>query len=395
MIRLTGRAYECCLEVLQLLKDAGHEAYIVGGAVRDAILGLPVSDFDLASSAKPEEIMASFHTVIPTGIDHGTVTVIHHGFSYEITTFRTDVSYDDFRHPNAVSFLGSIEEDLARRDFTMNSLALSIDGTLIDLYSGQEDLKNRLIRTVGNPDERFQEDALRMIRALRFQSTLNFTLDQQTEQALKKQADLLQYVAIERIQMEFSKLLAGKAVHQALHALVQANVHLVLPELQEIEQSFDEIPFLVNLTTEIERWAWLSSTTEKPSQFLKKWRLSNRIIKEVEHLLVNVKNAQDKGWNKETVYYALPEVKSCERLRSVFEKRRPFLESVEQITSDLAITSSKMLAVTGEDLIHWRERSPGPWVGEALKQIELAVINDDIKNEKSSIRRWLKQWQTQ
>lgn len=381
--------------MLQILTDAGYETYIVGGAVRDALLGLPVSDFDLASSAKPKEIMALFNTVIPTGIDHGTVTVIHNGFSYEITTFRAEGSYSDFRHPNAVSFLGSIEEDLARRDFTINSLAFSMDGKLIDLYGGQGDLNKHLIRTVGNPNERFQEDALRMIRALRFQSTLNFKLHHSTEEALQHQAELLQYVAIERVQTEFSKLLAGKAVDQALYTLVQANIHQVLPGLQQIEQSFEEIPFLTNLTSEIERWAWLASTTENPNQFLKKWRLSNRIIKKVEHLLVNVKHAQASGWNKVTVYSALPEVESCERLRSVFEKRRPLLESVERITSELTISSSEMLVVTGKDLINWRNVSPGPWVGEALKQIELAVIKDEIKNEKSSIRRWLKQWQTQ
>ncbi|WP_226657486.1 CCA tRNA nucleotidyltransferase [Pseudalkalibacillus hwajinpoensis] len=395
MIQLTGKAYQSCVEVLQILTNAGFEAYIVGGAVRDAMLGLPVSDFDLASSAKPQEVMDLFQKVIPTGIDHGTVTVMHRAFSYEVTTFRTDASYTDFRHPNAVSYLGSIEEDLARRDFTMNSMALSLDGTLIDLYGGQEDIKNGLIRTVGNPLERFQEDALRMIRAVRFQSTLDFSLDKQTEEALKKQADLLKYVAVERIQAEFSKLLAGKGVQQALITLIEANVHHILPGIQQIEKSFDEVPFLVNLSTEVELWAWLASTTEDPKRFLKRWRLSNRFIKEVDHLLENARSAQAKGWNKVTVYTALPEVKPCERLLSVFEKRLPVIKNVERITSELPITSSTMLAVTGEDLIQWREISAGPWVGEALRELELAVINEEIKNEKSSIRRWLKQWQTQ
>lgn len=395
MINLTGKTYESCVEVLQKLTNAGHEAYIVGGAVRDAMLGFPVSDFDIASSAKPEEIMSLFDKVIPTGIDHGTVTVMHHSFSYEITTYRTDSSYADFRHPDAVSYLSSIEEDLARRDFTMNSMALSLDGTLIDLYGGQEDIKNGLIRTVGNPLERFQEDALRMIRAVRFQSTLSFALDKHTHCALKKQADLLQYVAVERIQTEFSKLLAGKGVQQALVTLIQANVHHILPGIQQIEKSLDEVPFLVNLTTEAERWAWLASTTEEPKRFLKKWRLSNRFVKEVDYLVENARSAQTRGWNKATVYTALPEAEACERLLSVFEKRLPKIKKVEQIMSELPITSATMLTVTGEDLVQWRGISPGPWVGEALREIELAVINEEIKNEKSSIRRWLKQWQTQ
>ncbi|MBF0708976.1 CCA tRNA nucleotidyltransferase [Alkalihalobacillus hwajinpoensis] len=395
MIDLKGKAYNTCMEVLHILTEDGFEAYIVGGAVRDALLGIPVADFDIASSAKPEEVMRLFDKVVPTGIDHGTVTVVYKEFSFEVTTFRSEKGYRDFRHPSAVSFLGTIEDDLGRRDFTINSMALSIKGDVIDLYDGLDDLKRRLLRTVGDPAERFQEDALRMVRALRFQSVLDFSLDKETEEALILNAPLLKRVAIERIQIEISKLLYGKAVHSAINQLVQAHLHQILPGLQNLEKWLEETRYLHYLATEEERWAFLARTTDDPVRFLKEWRLPNRIVKKVEFLLRNVDLVKSEGWSRWRIYEAIPEVRSCERLLSVFEKRPPNLLKVDRITSELVITSAEMLGVTGEELIKWKGTKPGPWVGEALKQIEHAVITEEIKNEKSSIKRWLEQWQTQ
>ncbi|MGG1685522.1 CCA tRNA nucleotidyltransferase [Pseudalkalibacillus sp. NRS-1564] len=395
MIDLKGEAYNTCMEVLHILTEDGFEAYIVGGAVRDALLGIPVADFDIASSAKPEEVMRLFNKVVPTGIDHGTVTVIYKELSFEVTTFRSEKGYRDFRHPSAVSFLGTIEDDLGRRDFTINSMALSIKGDVIDLYDGLDDLKRRLLRTVGDPAERFQEDALRMVRALRFQSVLDFSLDKETEEALILNAPLLKRVAIERIQIEISKLLYGKAVHSAINQLVQARLHQILPGLQNLEKWLEETRYLHYLASEEERWAFLARTTDDPVRFLKEWRLPNRIVKKVEFLLRNVDLVKREGWSRWRIYEAIPEVRSCERLLSVFEKRTPNLLEVDRIASELVITSAEMLVVTGEELIKWKGTKPGPWVGEALKQIEHAVITEEIKNEKFSIKRWLEQWQTQ
>ncbi|WP_283154067.1 CCA tRNA nucleotidyltransferase [Guptibacillus hwajinpoensis] len=395
MIDLKGKAYNTCMEVLHILTENGFEAYIVGGAVRDALLGIPVADFDIASSAKPEEVMRLFDKVVPTGIDHGTVTVVYKEFSFEVTTFRSEKGYRDFRHPSAVSFLGTIEDDLGRRDFTINSMALSIKGDVIDLYDGLDDLKRRLLRTVGAPAERFQEDALRIVRALRFQSVLDFSLDKETEEALILNAPLLKRVAIERIQIEISKLLYGKAVHSAINQLVQARLHQILPGLQNLEKWLEETRYLHYLATEEERWAFLARTTDDPVRFLKEWRLPNRIVKKVEFLLRNVDLVKREGWSRWRIYEAIPEVRSSERLISVFEKRAPNLLKVDRIASELVITSAEMLVVTGEELIKWKGTKPGPWVGEALKQIEHAVITEEIKNEKSSIKRWLEQWQTQ
>ena len=395
MIRLKGEAYEGCLNVLQVLTKAGYEAYIVGGAVRDALLGLPVSDFDIATSAKPEEVVKLFEKVIPTGIEHGTVTVIFQGESFEITTFRSEFNYADFRHPSTVSYLASVEDDLSRRDFTINSMALSKEGMLIDLYGGQEDLKVRLIRTVGESTERFQEDALRMLRALRFLSVLDFSLEKKTEEALTEQAHLLKHVAVERLQTEINKLMAGQAVNLALKQLIQSGVHHYLPGLNTLKSPIEEGARLSILETEVERWAWLATTAKDSKAFLKEWRLSNGVVKQAERLIAIMNDVKNKGWNNLTVYDAYPDVRPCERLLAVIELREPDYKKIDRITSELVITSKEMLVVSGSDLISWEHSQPGPWVGEALRQIEIAVVTEKIKNKKSSIRRWLKQWRTQ
>ncbi|MGA9288623.1 MAG: CCA tRNA nucleotidyltransferase [Anaerobacillus sp.] len=395
MIRLKGKAYECCMDVLQVLTTAGYEAYIVGGAVRDALLGLPVSDFDIATSAKPEEVLELFEKVIPTGIKHGTVTVNLQGESFEITTFRSELNYADFRHPSAVSYLASVEGDLSRRDFTINSMALSVKGDLIDLHGGQEDLKLRVIRTVGESTERFQEDALRMLRALRFLSVLDFSLEKKTKESLAKQAHLLRHVAVERLQIEFNKLMAGQAVNSALNQLIQSGVQHYLPGLDLLQSPIEENTRLTMFESDIERWAWLATNTTDPISFLKEWRLSNRVVKQVERLISITNEVKSNGWNNLTVYDAYPGARPCERLLAVSEQRNPDYSEIDRITSELVITTKEMLVVTGADLISWEHSQPGPWVGEALRQIEIAVVTEKIKNEKSSIRRWLKQWRTQ
>ncbi|TKD69821.1 CCA tRNA nucleotidyltransferase [Pseudalkalibacillus hwajinpoensis] len=395
MIALKGEAFESCLEVLNVLTKAGYDAYIVGGAVRNTLLGLPVADFDLATSAKPEEIVQLFDKVVPTGLEHGTVTVIYFDEHFEVTTFRADQKYMNFRHPSGVSYLGSIEGDLARRDFTINSMALSKEGELIDLYGGEKDLELKLIRTVGNPVHRFREDALRMLRAIRFLSILGFSLEKKTEEALTENAILLKHVAVERLQSEVSKLLAGKAVNSAFTQLILSRVHHYLPGLSEMTSTFNEEVDLSILETEIERWAWLSSHADNPVTFLKEWRLPNSIIKQAVRLLTISGEVQHEGWSNRTVYDAFPYAQSCERLLAVNDQREPNFTKIDQITSELVITSREKLAVTGNDLISWDQSKPGPWVGEAIREIELAVITGKIKNEKSSIRRWLKQWRTQ
>ncbi len=202
---------EHATQVLARLREGGYSAYLVGGCLRDLLRGVEPHDWDIATSARPEQVMALFGAcALPTGIKHGTVTVRLEGESIEVTTFRCDGPYLDGRHPSSVSFTTSIEEDLARRDFTINAMAMDDRGEIIDPFGGPKDLKAGLIRCVGDPEKRFSEDALRILRALRFSACLGFSIDPATEAAIDRQAGLLQKIAAERIREEMDRLLCGE-----------------------------------------------------------------------------------------------------------------------------------------------------------------------------------------
>lgn len=192
---------------LHTLTKAGFAAYPVGGCVRDLLLGRVPGDVDICTSARPEEVMALFPRAVPTGIQHGTVTVPAEDGNLEITTFRREGGYADARHPDTVAFDVGLTEDLSRRDFTVNAMALTADGAVIDLFGGREDLKNKLIRCVGDPDRRFSEDALRMLRAVRFSAQLDFEIEERTRAALRRSAPLTARVSGERIKAEMEKTL--------------------------------------------------------------------------------------------------------------------------------------------------------------------------------------------
>ena len=198
--------------ILQTLNGAGHEAYLVGGCVRDLLRGVEPHDWDICTSALPEETERCFadRRVIETGLKHGTVTVLEEGEPYEITTYRTEGPYSDSRRPDFVRFVPGLEEDLARRDFTMNAIAMDLQGNLRDPYGGVDDIKAGLIRCVGEPGHRFQEDGLRVMRALRFAAVFGYEIEEQTAETVHENRAMLDRVAEERINVELRKLLVGK-----------------------------------------------------------------------------------------------------------------------------------------------------------------------------------------
>ena len=220
-------------EFASVFRENGFSLYIVGGAVRDWLLGIPNSDYDFCTDATPEQVMAIFRKVIPTGIKHGTVTVLFRGESYEVTTFRTEGAYSDRRHPDSVTFVRSLEEDLSRRDFTVNAFAADCtDGTITDLFGGIDDLHTGIIRAIGNPEERFTEDALRMMRLARFCSKLGSKADEATLQAARQLAGNIANVSQERIFDELSKILMTKVPTVGLRILEDTGIlGMILPEL--------------------------------------------------------------------------------------------------------------------------------------------------------------------
>ena len=228
---------------INLLQSAGFEAYAVGGCVRDSLLGKTPNDWDITTSAKPEDmksVFADFHC-IDTGIKHGTVTVVIDGEPLEITTFRLDGEYEDNRHPKSVTFTSNLGADLGRRDFTVNAMAYSKRTGTVDLFGGQNDLKNGIIRCVGDPDRRFNEDALRILRALRFASALDFEIEEKTAQSLLKNRALLGNISEERIAKELLKLICGKGAKRILTDFAPV-LFEILPELQPMYKNSHDNP---------------------------------------------------------------------------------------------------------------------------------------------------------
>ncbi len=222
--------------IINKLETKGYEAFLVGGAVRDIIMGKTPDDTDITTNATPDEIKEVFsgYTTIETGIKHGTVTVLFDGTPFEITTYRTEEGYSDGRHPDNVSFTKNIKDDLSRRDFTMNSIAFNPGTGFVDPFDGESDIKNKIIRCVGKPAERFTEDSLRILRALRFSSVLGFQIEDETEKAMFDCCELLSNVSAERVFIELTKLLCGKNVKQVLMKYSDI-VSVIIPEIKTMK----------------------------------------------------------------------------------------------------------------------------------------------------------------
>ncbi len=229
-------------DILKCIKKAGFEAYIVGGCVRDSLLNRVPTDWDITTNAKPEDVKKLFARTIDTGLIHGTVTVMIGKMGYEITTYRIDGDYDDGRHPNEVTFTSDLRKDLERRDFTINAMAYEPEHGLVDLFDGVKDLQERLIRAVGDPNLRFLEDALRMMRAIRFAAGLGFSIDYETKEAIRAHANLLSKVSAERIQVELVKLLVSDHPELIRELYDTGLTNIMFPEFDKMMNTVQNNP---------------------------------------------------------------------------------------------------------------------------------------------------------
>ncbi|MFW5737806.1 MAG: CCA tRNA nucleotidyltransferase [Spirochaetota bacterium] len=232
---MSARLPRSVTSFMRAFHERGFECYLVGGAVRNLMLGQKPYDFDFATNATPEQVMRAFRRVVPTGVQHGTVTVLHQGASFEVTTYRTESDYSDSRRPDRVDFVGDIDEDLRRRDFTMNAMAFDPDrGVFLDPHGGEEDIRDRVVRAIADPSDRFREDALRMLRAVRFATRLEFTIDSATLEAITAGADRIRAVSAERVRDELVKLLESERPSYGMRIMRDTSLlSRVLPELAE------------------------------------------------------------------------------------------------------------------------------------------------------------------
>lgn len=418
--------------ILHTLQEAGYEAYAVGGCIRDSLLGRRPDDWDITTSAKPQETKALFGKTIDTGIQHGTVTVMRHGRGYEVTTYRVDGEYEDGRHPKEVTFTASLKEDLRRRDFTVNAMAYNEKDGLVDLFGGRQDLEQKIIRCVGEANERFEEDALRIMRAVRFSAQLGFSIEERTKEAIRGHAERLRQVSAERIQVELTKLVISPNPDFLRIAWETGITAVVLPEFDRLMEQPQNNPhhcFSVGEHTlhamqavrpdKCLRLAMLLHDVAKPlclttdaegidhfhghaqkgermaAQILKRLRYDNHTTELVSRLVKwhNVAIAPEKKavrraasrMGKE-LFPLILEVKAADlaaqsdyqraEKQEWLEQLRSLYEEIEREGDCLTI---KDLAVNGRDLIQVGI-TPGPQLGLALQQLLEIVLEDPEKN---------------
>ncbi|MEX3747402.1 CCA tRNA nucleotidyltransferase [Lysinibacillus xylanilyticus] len=381
-----NKEWQAAYSVIEQLENAGFEAVVVGGAVRDAILGRPAHDVDVATNAMPEEVKSVFNHTVDVGIQHGTVLVIVPAGPVEVTTYRTDGDYIDHRRPEEVQFVRSLKEDLQRRDFTMNAIAMRRDGTFIDYYGGRQDIEAGVIRAVGNAQRRFTEDALRMLRAVRFSAQLGFVIESETLAAMQIKAADISWIAKERIKAELDKLWIGKDVFNGIQKLEESglaaylNGHFQANHWREF-----------NVQDKLLGWAYFALLQgEQWREVLGSYRLSNKEMAFVKAVLAALE-ALKNGWtNMDYFLYAQQELEvACyfAELRQL-DVQMP-QQSIQEIQTKLPIRHKQALLVNGTDLLKWSGKKGGPWVKEALQAMLEAVVNGELQNDRQAIKNWI------
>lgn len=373
---------------IRRLESLGYECYAVGGCVRDSLLGKSPNDWDLTTNATPDEMKAAFADcrVIETGAKHGTITVLYQKEPLEITTFRKDGAYADNRHPTAVTFSKTVEDDLSRRDFTVNAMAYHPEKGLIDLFDGQKDLADGLIRCVGDAETRFHEDGLRILRAVRFASALGFVLEETTARAARNCAFLLDGIAKERVRVEWSKLLLGKTPAAILQSYPEI-VARFLPEILPIQQR--TLDFLENAPLDLPlRLSLLFDSAENAKSALLRLRYDNDTQEKTVSLIKLQKTPLDStevGLRRLLRHYPAETVaRYLTILECKGEGTRAAKEELQAILSRGDCVSLSMLAVSGNDLIALGIPA-GKRVGAVLEALLDRVIDGDLPNEKAAL----------
>ena len=387
--------------VLERLEDSGHKAYLVGGCLRDMMMGRQPHDFDIATSAEPETVMSIFSDfeVIPTGIKHGTVTVMIDGEPIEITTFRKDSDYSDGRRPDSITFTDKVEDDLSRRDFTINAMAFGLDGEIVDPFGGKSDIKSRVIRTVGSAEDRFSEDGLRILRAIRFASVLGFTIERETKEAIHKLSRMLDKVSFERVFSEMSKIILSEKPSVQFREFKDV-FSRVAPELAEIKDFEHTLETLDRVEPELAlRFTALLHTLgeEQADSVLRNLKSDGVTIQKVTKLIrffdtdidsskVAIKKLMSEMG--ESDFFSLIKLKIADEPEKTVELEKA-KQIAERVIADKECFKLKDMAVKGDDLIK-SGMAMGPEIGKTLSMLLDKVISEEVANDKDSLMQIIK-----
>jgi tRNA nucleotidyltransferase (CCA-adding enzyme) len=375
--------------VLGRLREAGYGAWLVGGCLRDVYLGQTPQDWDIASAATPREVEWLFAHTAPTGVRYGTVTVLMEGMKVEVTTFRSEGVYGDGRHPDAVHFESSIEADLSRRDFTINAMAWNPDKGWCDPHGGRAGCDGKIIRCVGDPGARFAEDALRMLRAVRFAAQLGFTLDGDTLQAVQKNASSIEKVAMERIREELCKLILAPHAGEGIRLLGETGLGAhILPQAGPNAFTWDPKVWPEDITLRLAGWLGTAYPAGGAREALNRLRFDNTTKGDVLFLLDTWNISPESGpeWVRRRLY-----AWGRGRMELYLSHQEALRKPVEMVRKALAgvigrgeCVSLKDLALDGADLIDLGIE-PGPAVGGALERLMDRVLADPGMNTRENL----------
>lgn len=374
-------------EIISRLNAHGYEASAVGGCVRDSLLGRKPEDWDITTSARPEQVKKIFPRTIDTGIAHGTVTIMIHKVGYEVTTYRIDGEYEDGRHPKEVQFTSNLIEDLKRRDFTINAMAYSSRDGIVDAFGGIEDLKAGLIRCVGNPIDRFTEDALRILRAVRFSAQLGFAIEPETYQAISVIAPNLEHVSKERILAELGKLLVSNHPDRIGLVYETGMAPFISPDFAQVKRPFPTIDPQLPARKHL-RWAAFlqNETDERAVRILRQLKSDNDTINKVRTLLRFVKTPlmPKKAELRKIMSQMTPELYDDLLLLRNVDPKGEIVRLTEEIRQDGDCLYLKQLAVSGRDLMD-AGIGPGKKVGETLSALLDLVLERPEYNQKEKL----------
>ena len=394
--------------IINTIKSHGHQAYAVGGCVRDSIMGLTPNDWDITTSALPSDIKEYFNKTIDTGIEHGTVTVMLHNVGYEVTTYRIDGEYKDGRHPSSVEFSDRLTDDLCRRDFTINAMAYNNITGLVDEYGGIDDINNRIIKCVGNPIERFTEDALRMMRAIRFSAQLGFTIDEATWNAIKKLSPSISKISMERVHVELGKTLMSAHPDYVAQYSEAGLFAPILPVIDNALKSRYKRKILATLQHTPDniylRYAalFITSTPDEAAKTLRALKLDNKTVNTVSKLVElskmdieetepAVRTALNKyGRDFLPLWHELmmAVIQASEDITGISNPAKvKHLLTLKRLVTDILARGDcftiKALDISGNDLIEYGLQ--GHEIGETLKSLLDIVIENPKLNDKATL----------
>ena len=386
--------FETGKKIIKILNGHGFQGYFVGGCVRDVILKRTVNDIDITTDALPADIESIFEKTIDVGKEHGTIIVVMDESPCEVTTFRVESDYSDHRRPDSVMFTNELTGDLKRRDFTINAMAMNADYQLTDPFSGREDLDNRLLRTVGNPDERFDEDALRILRAVRFMAQLDFSIAMDTVAAMTKKSPHLKYVAVERKLVELRKIYGRENIIHVKHMLVATGVKREIPFLRDISDNDFLSVIAHSLSGEAAIQIYNNPDTEEKLSELKISNEEKSMIKNMTSLLNELN--QERDAIKLSYLYSpevLSTVKTLIEINGSRADRRDrkiqlLVNSLEQ-SRELPIKKITDIDINGRQLMKYFNREGGIWIKELLSILEQEILYNRLENDYDKILEWI------